>query len=267
MRPNCNEGDAKIDCWRLHLVFASELDNMDVVKTVGRLDAPSPTRAADAPSDASTRQRILDLLLANGTMTAAEIAAALDLTTTGIRRHLAVLTENGQISAHDQQGARGRGRPAKSYALTAAGRAGFGQAYDELALNAMAELIAAAGPDAIDRLTEKRLAEVCDDFRRRRAAEPAADGTQLLADALNAAGYFASAAPDGELCQHHCPVAHVAERFPQLCEAETTIFARLLGADLSRSATIADGDRACRTHRGRPTLLPNPVSADRKVNS
>ena len=28
-----------------------------------------------------------------------------------------------------------------------------------------------------------------------------------------------------QLCQHHCPVAHVAEQFPELCEAETEVFA------------------------------------------
>jgi hypothetical protein len=43
---------------------------------------------------------------------------------------------------------------------------------------------------------------------------------------------FGWADPDvaGEqICQHHCPVAHVAAEFPQLCEAETEAFGRLLG--------------------------------------
>ena len=97
---------------------------------------------------------------------------------------------------------------------------------------------------------------------------------RALRPALSAAGYFASAHDDGELCQHHCPVAHVAARFPQLCEVETSVFARLLGTDVSRSATIASGDEACRIHLGGHTLLPKPVptrakrtSADRKVSA
>ena len=42
--------------------------------------------------------------------------------------------------------------------------------------------------------------------------------------ALSADGFAASARPSpgsahGEqICQHHCPVAHVAAEFPQLCE-------------------------------------------------
>jgi predicted ArsR family transcriptional regulator len=51
-----------------------------------------------------------------------------------------------------------------------------------------------------------------------------------------------------QLCQHHCPVAHVAERYPQLCEVETAMFSRLLGVHVQRLATIAHGDGVCTTH-------------------
>jgi len=79
---------------------------------------------------------------------------------------------------------------------------------------------------------------------------------QALAEALSADGYAASAGPapsigatTGEqLCQHHCPVAHVAAEFPQLCEAETEAFGRLLGTPVQRLATIAHGDGICTTH-------------------
>ena len=54
--------------------------------------------------------------------------------------------------------------------------------------------------------------------------------------------------PVGEqLCQHHCPVAHVAHEFPQLCEAETEAIARVLGTHVQRLATIAHGDGVCTT--------------------
>ena len=79
---------------------------------------------------------------------------------------------------------------------------------------------------------------------------------QALAEALSADGYAASAGPaptiagaSGEqLCQHHCPVAHVAAEFPELCEAETEAFGRLLGTPVQRLATIAHGDGICTTH-------------------
>ena len=73
----------------------------------------------------------------------------------------------------------------------------------------------------------------------------------MLAEALSDDGYAASTLPSAageQLCQHHCPVAHVAERFPQLCEVETRTFSRLLGVHVQRLATIAHGDGVCTTH-------------------
>ena len=61
----------------------------------------------------------------------------------------------------------------------------------------------------------------------------------------------------GCLCQHHCPVAHVAEQFPELCEAETEVFAKLLGTHVQRLATIAHGDGVCTTHVPAATPVPD----------
>lgn len=95
-----------------------------------------------------------------------------------------------------------------------------------------------------------RIAAQAEEYRK--AVESAApeERTEALAKALSADGYAATArsAPVGEqLCQHHCPVAHVAEKFPQLCDAETEIFSQLLGTHVQRLATIAHGDGVCTT--------------------
>ena len=49
----------------------------------------------------------------------------------------------------------------------------------------------------------------------------------------------------------------MAAEFPQLCEAETEAFARLLGTPVQRLATIARGDGICTTHVTAPALLHN----------
>jgi predicted ArsR family transcriptional regulator len=97
---------------------------------------------------------------------------------------------------------------------------------------------------------------------RHRAAVLARHGTaeraQALAAALTDEGYAASTRHVGageQMCQHHCPVAHVAAEFPQLCEAETAAFADVLGTHVQRLATIARGDAVCTTH---VPLSPQP---------
>jgi predicted ArsR family transcriptional regulator len=74
---------------------------------------------------------------------------------------------------------------------------------------------------------------------------------QALAEFLTEQGYAASVGSRGtgeELCQHHCPIAHVAAEFPQLCEAETEALSNLLGTHVQRLATIAHGDGVCTTY-------------------
>ena len=67
-----------------------------------------------------------------------------------------------------------------------------------------------------------------------------------------------------QLCQFHCPVAHVATEFPELCEAETRVFGALLGSHVQRLATIAHGDGVCTTHVPRP-VRPAGAEAERKT--
>jgi predicted ArsR family transcriptional regulator len=205
-------------------------------------------------TDASTRHRVASSILEHGPSTAAELAERLGLTPAAIRRHLDALLATGQVEAREQRvyGARGRGRPAKVFALTDAGRAGFYTAYDTLANQALGYLAEVAGPDAVTRFAEQRIAEMEQRYAARLVtAAPGTTPAQALAAALTDDGYVAATLPStaGEqLCQHHCPVAHVAQQFPQLCEVETRTFSRLLGVHVQRLATIAHGDGVCTTH-------------------
>ncbi|WP_314710361.1 helix-turn-helix domain-containing protein [Propionibacterium acidifaciens] len=201
----------------------------------------------------STRHHVLQELFSNGPATAAELAERLGVTPAAIRRHLGVLEVGGRIVERERpvRGRRGRGRPAKEYVLTDRGRSAFFQDYDTLALEALSALVEAAGPSAVVRVGERRHGEVEARYRQLRAEAPDADPVEALATVLGEEGYAAHVreAPGGhQLCQYHCPVAHVAARYPQLCEAETSLFARLLGSRVQRIATIAHGDGVCTTN-------------------
>lgn len=214
--------------------------------------AVNPQPVAEEP-EASTRQQVLASLLTNGASTVAELAERLGLTTAAIRRHLGTLTDSGQVSSEPERvyGQRGRGRPARVYVLTRSGRSQFYQAYDELAVQALAALFDTAGPQAVERLGQQRVQAVADKYHALREADPDGDPVEALARALTSDGYVARVddLPTGEqLCQHHCPVAEVAGQYPQLCEQETKVFSELLGMHVQRLATIAHGDGVCTTN-------------------
>lgn len=201
----------------------------------------------------STRDKIVNIILHEGEMTAAELAERLDLTAAAIRRHLNSLIAQRTIDVQEQKtrGSRGRGRPASVYVLTEEGRSRFYQAYDEIAIEALSALAEALGGEAVEAIAEKRLANIEQIYLKKRAQNPTEDPVNALADALMAAGITTTIQPavrGDQLCQHHCPVALVAEKFPQICEVENRMFSKLLGLHVQRLATIAHGDGVCTLH-------------------
>jgi predicted ArsR family transcriptional regulator len=231
--------------------------------------APVQPTTGHPGTERGTRARIARLILEHGPATAAGLSGRLGVTPAAIRRHLDNLLAEGMIEAREARcyGSRGRGRPARLFAITDAGRSAFEHAYDDLATSALRFLAETAGEAAVNQFARRKISDLERRYRPVVDAAPAAGRVQALAEALSADGYAASAsvapaAGGGEqLCQHHCPVAHVAAEFPQLCEAETEAFSRLLGTPVQRLATISRGDGVCTTHVTAPSLVHPPRAA------
>ncbi|MET7701791.1 MULTISPECIES: helix-turn-helix transcriptional regulator [unclassified Streptomyces] len=228
------------------------------MKNVGEA-RETPTGAPQeelATGERSTRNRVARSILDHGPSTVADLAGRLGLTHAAVRRHLDALVADDVVEAREQRvyGARTRGRPAKVFALTDCGRDAFDQSYDKLAADALRWIAEReGGEEAVAAFARARIAAQAGAYRKAVEAAAPEERAEALAKALSADGYAATAksAPlpqrGEQLCQHHCPVAHVAEKFPQLCEAETEIFSQLLGTHVQRLATIAHGDGVCTT--------------------
>jgi len=208
--------------------------------------------------DQPTRGRVVRSILVDGPSTAVALAERLDLTPAAVRRHLDHLVEEGTLQPRDQKvyGARGRGRPAKVFALTESGRETFDQQYDDLAAEALRFLAETAGDDAVMEFARRRVTFIERDYDRIVADHPSLSPAEALARVFTDEGYAAGVrqlplvngqAAGEQLCQQHCPVVHVAQEFPQLCEAETEAIGRILGTHVQRLATIAHGDGVCTT--------------------
>ena len=237
------------------------MENNGVVKTSHDVSplAEESVDPAQQETDASTRSRVSRSILQYGPSTANDLAKRLSLTPAAVRRHLTVLISLGHLTSRQQRvyGPRGRGRPARVFALTDAGRAEFYQAYDELAIQALDFLRQVAGEEAVNEFATGVVESIEQRFDHVKGEYPTP--AEALVEALTAKGFVASLQPvrsGVQLCQYHCPVAHVAAEFPELCEAETRAFARMLDSHVQRLATIAHGDGVCTTH------VPHPVVRD-----
>lgn len=212
--------------------------------------------------DLPTRDAIARLILEHGPATASTLSQALALTPAGIRRHLDLLVADGILEARDPRDSsiRGRGRPSKVFLMTDVGRAKFEHTYDDLAVSALKFMATHSGDHLVAAFAESRAQEIeakATEYFSQYAKKGndkkvgKEDTVAALADFLTEQGYAASVEERGsgeEICQHHCPIAHVAAAYPQLCEAETQAFSRLLGTHVQRLATIAHGDGVCTTY-------------------
>jgi predicted ArsR family transcriptional regulator len=150
---------------------------------------------------------------------------------------------------------RGRGRPARAFALTETGRDAFPHSYDDLATAALQFLSEQGGEAAVTQFAAARSSELVSRYRDRIAGSSVDERAESLAAALTLDGYAATA-ENGAVCQHHCPVQHVAEQFPQLCVAETEAFSTLLGQPVLRLSTIAHGESCCTASTQSSTSSP-----------
>ena len=221
-----------------------------------------PSAIAD---DGRTRDRVSALILEHSPQTATELAGRLGISPAAVRRHLDALVATGRLEERLTRDAhRGRGRPARQFHLTDAGRATFPHAYDDLALTALRYVAAAGGPDAVRAVAEQQLAGLeqrCSTAVEQAVTGPPAHrrprpgpgrrphGRGLRCHGLGSPAVGSSASTTARW--------RTWRGFPQLCEAETAVIGRLVGTHVQRLATIAHGDGICTTHIPGPHLPGN----------
>ncbi|WJY89780.1 helix-turn-helix transcriptional regulator [Corynebacterium confusum] len=221
--------------------------------------AAAASRAKESRStEGDTRRQVMLLLLKDGPVTASYLGKRLGLSAAGVRRHLDILVEEDLTEVvhrrpHPKYGEpAGRGRPAKHFRLTDKGRAQFGHAYDELASEALTALREVGGSAAVKQFAKARMERLLADVEPLvQEGESVEEIAAELAAALDDHGYAATVTSAGhgvQICQHHCPVAHVAAEHPELCEAEQEVFSALLGKHVQPLASIADGHGICTTN-------------------
>ena len=207
----------------------------------------------------SGAERIVRSLVDVGPATATVLADRLGVTPGAVRRHLDPMLDKGLLTAGDQapygpRTERGRGRPARVYAVTDAGREWLPKGYEALSVELLRFLRDEVGPDAVVSFATARLGDQRERYAAALEEVTAQERPYALAQLLTQEGFAATVDVAGspiegtQICQHHCPVGHAAAEFPQLCDAEGAMFSELLDTPVQRLATIGHGDPVCTTH-------------------
>ncbi|GAA1143161.1 helix-turn-helix transcriptional regulator [Nesterenkonia lutea] len=249
-------------------------------------DAPEGPAAGSAESfpeaESTTRQRVLQLVVEEGPISAAALGRELELTAAAVRRHLDAMTEQGILEVKNVTTARrGAGRPSRRYVVSERGQRSLGDDYLGLVKTALS-LLESSGPPATEapRTSSTRpdapTVGSTQDAARGLAREYFAGFEQRWARQLNElddldartdklsqlfaedgfAGFTRLVGRDNpllamqstQLCQGHCPIREIAAAHPVFCEEETDMISRLLDVDVRRLSTQAAGAHVCTTH-------------------
>lgn len=202
----------------------------------------------DRKEQGSTRQSILQLLRRNSEMTAAELSDALGFGAVGVRQHLALLERDGLVRLVGLR--RNVGRPSHLYALTPEAERHFPRRYDRLALEVLTYVGEVAGEACIDAVLARRRAEMLRELGPALADKSRGEQVAALAAILAEQGYMCECEQEADgsyvLTEYNCPVDCVARQHPQLCAHEIMLYQELLGAEITREGTIAEGAPCCR---------------------
>ncbi len=203
------------------------------------------------------RDRLARELLKLGPITASDLADSLGISAVAVRKHLDDMSEKSLVKSHEiapfgPAKPKGRGRPARVYSLTSEGRDFFENQYQSLAQEAVTYLATTFGDKAVKDFALSRANEMLKKYSLiLNKAKDVTEKVEILSSALSIDGFAATTDKGSgpthtiQLCQHNCPIAHVAEQHPEFCDAELDAFSQLLGVNVTRLSTIANGGNIC----------------------
>lgn len=224
-------------------------------------DSASDKPTSDPGSSRTTRQKVMHAVLSQGPVNAATIGKKLNITAAAVRRHLDALEEEGLVEVKIVTGSqRGAGRPSRRYVVTQQGQVELGDDYFGVATEAMSMLVDLGGEKALRGFARRYFSDIEQQFNTRISDDATLnDRIRTLTEVLSDLGYAATTRRAGrtakvttlraaQICQGHCPIQELAGEFPQFCEEETDLFARLLQVDVRRLSTMPTGGHVCNTH-------------------
>ena len=191
------------------------------------------------------QQDLLSLLLERKQgLTIDQMAAALGITRTAVREHVAALERDRLIAAGAFASSTG-GRPGRLYTLTQRGHALFPKHYDLIARLLLESLAARLG--AGETQSELRLlgARLASQLAHRVGAGDLKTRTAAIAKLMRELGYEASASDGQTIEALNCVYHDLAKADQAVCALDIALIENLAGADVEHRACMARGDNAC----------------------
>jgi len=195
----------------------------------------------------STRGRIVVELRRRGSASAAELAAAFDLSPNAVRQQLVVLERDGLVVERPVR--RGPTKPTLEFSLTNEADALFPQRYDRLLASVLREVRYQHGDSAVGKIFDSISDRARARTKRSVTADRPEERVEQLTEMLRRDGVIAEySLIDGgyELHEHNCPYSAVAKEHPEMCSVVHHMIDETLGGETRQTESLATGGKECR---------------------
>ncbi|MGE3960278.1 MAG: helix-turn-helix transcriptional regulator [Dehalococcoidia bacterium] len=202
-----------------------------------------------------TRDEVLRLLYERGECSVADLATAIGVSDSAVRRHLDLLEADGLVVSRLERIP--RGRPITRYALSEAGEEARAAAHYQRLLARLSpalvnltpeEVRGQTGREILDRVFDHVAASVADEHRGKVTSPRLEERVQQVLGALTEEGILREVEEDGDfyrLKNAGCPYRSTAMETAACCSADRRTIELLLGAPVEQVMTLADGGHQC----------------------
>ncbi|MGM9987919.1 MAG: helix-turn-helix transcriptional regulator [Bacillaceae bacterium] len=197
----------------------------------------------------STKDRILELIKKETTMTVNELSEHLAITHMAVRKHLNTLEKDQLVQVKLEK--QPMGRPLQIYSLTDKGERLFPKNYEGITLEFLHDIKDMYGEESIEDLFKKREKRLAEEYIPHLQNKSNTEKIQEIVNIQNQKGYMANAEEVDEntfeLTEHNCPILTVANEFKVACQCETSMLENILEADQVRRVSCkTDGNNHCK---------------------
>lgn len=194
----------------------------------------------------STRDRVMQTLLAHPRATIQELADSVGLNNISVRHHLNSLSLDGFVGCEEER--HGVGRPRLVYFLTELGFEKFPTSYLKLTTRLLTQLKSAMPAADVESLFKQIAMDMTEDYRDIASHLPLEGRLNLLQKMLATEGFNMDWEKVGDQYLIHeisCPYFHVGQSHPEICTVDKTVIASVLSIPVEKVSCVLGGSAQC----------------------
>jgi DeoR family transcriptional regulator, suf operon transcriptional repressor len=194
----------------------------------------------------STRERVLQTLLARERCTINELAEAVDINPISVRHHIARLEADALVTSDEER--HGVGRPRRMYFLTEKGREHFPTRYIRLTMRLLEQLKETIPQAVIERIFTQIAQEMVSSYRNEAEGQPVEARLNLVKQLLTSEGFNVEVEKQGDtylIRESNCPYFHVGQNHPEVCSLDQTLISAILDMPAQKIQCMLHGDAHC----------------------